>query len=290
MKETIKERVNKLGAALKKIQALRHLHWPVIIKKNDWSPQGWFVYPQALFRNLQITTEAYGWSNKKSDRIVNHKMLIDLLMNQKIDTHLYNFGVYCIYSDLGRHYESEFTEEALGKRRGQYVATLPKAELVSDDDFLTDIWSTLIEDRDTHIGEHRRNPYLHHVRMLFAPEQFEKYTGRLHYECDWVEPISGKMDLQVNKWAGEHDPMAPVKIPEGWVEGPIILGHEGAGNGLRHFVHGEKLHAGRAIQVKFGGGWIAGRYEWSFDQGSPIQIHAGSEVIYIREGHIVRIS
>ncbi|WP_414854243.1 hypothetical protein [Brevibacillus sp. IT-7CA2] len=210
-------------------------------------------------------------------------------MDQEIDTHLYNFGVYCIYSDFGRHYESEFSEEAIGKKRSNFVAALPKAQLVSEDDFLTTIWATLIEERETHIGEYRRNPFLQNVRILFTPEQFEKETGTLYYDCDWLEPISGKMDLEVKRWAGEHDPMAPLQIPEGWIEGPIILGHEGSGNGLRHFVQGQKLNAGRSIQVKFGGGWIVGRYEWSFEQGNPIQIHAGSDVINIHEGHLVRI-
>lgn len=54
-------------------------------------------------------------------------------------------------------------------------------------------------------------------------------------------------------------------------------------------MQGEKLNAGWAIQIKFGRGWIAGRYEWSFFQGSPIQIHAEDEVIYIREGQFVWI-
>lgn len=286
---TLENQWDKLVAAIKKIQEFSSLYWPVIMKRYSWSPQGWFVYPRSLFRNLQMSADGYVWSNKKSDRIALHTKLIDLLMNHEINTHLYHFGVFCIYLDLGQNYKSEFTEKAIGKRRSQYIDALPKAELISEDDFLTHVWSALIEERYTHIGEYRRNPSLKNVRVLFAPEQLESVTGRLFYDCDWVEPIPGKLDLESNKWAGEHDPMAPMKIPEGWIEGPIVLGHEGAGNGLRHFVQGEKLHAGRAIQVKFGGGWIAGRYEWSFEQGSPIQIHAGSDTINIREGHIVRI-
>ncbi|WP_164684947.1 hypothetical protein [Brevibacillus reuszeri] len=287
--KSIAEQLERLDLVIKKLKELQHLHWPFIIRTYSWSPQGWIDYPRSFFRNLQMTTDALVWSNVKADRIVLHKELIDLLMNHEIEIHHYHFGVFCIYSDLGHHYSDEYTEVALGKKRSQYVQTLPKANLISDDDYLTEIWASLIEHRDTHIGEHRRNPYLTNVRMLFTPEQLEKVTGRGFYDCDWVEPISGRLDLESKKWAGEHDPMAPVQLSEGWIEGPIILGHEGAGNGLRHFVLGEKVFAGHAIQVKFGGGWIAGRYEWSFEKGSPIKIVAGSDVIYISEGHTVRV-
>lgn len=72
------------------------------------------------------------------------------------------------------------------------------------------------------------NPFMTHfliasildtnVRMLFTPEQLEKVTGRGFYDCDWVEPISGRLDLESKKWAGEHDPMAPLQHTQGWIE------------------------------------------------------------------------
>ncbi len=287
-KKSIEEQVNELSATLMKIQ-LTQTDWPIINKKYTWSPKDIVVYPRSLFQNLQRTTGAYVWSNKKSDRIAIHTKLIDLLMNEVINTHIYYLGFFCIYTAYGRNHSSEFTEKAIGKKRSQYIDSLPQMELISDDDFLTEIWSALIEERDTHISEHKRNPWLKQVRLLFTPEQLEKVTGRLFYECDWVEPISGKLDLACKKWAGEHDPMAPLKIPEGWVEGPIMLGREGVGSGFRHFVQGVKVNAGRTIHVKFGGGWIVGRYEWAFEKGSPIQVQSGLDVINIQEGHMVRI-
>ncbi|TVX85601.1 hypothetical protein FPZ44_24920 [Paenibacillus agilis] len=83
--------------------------------------------------------------------------------------------------------------------------------------------------------------------------------------------------------------MTPEPTKEGMIEGYITLGHEGGGS-LRHFVSGEKVHAGSYIEVKFGDGWIKGRYEWSFCQGDPIQIRSGrNESFYINEGSLVRI-
>lgn len=72
-----------------------------------------------------------------------------------------------------------------------------------------------------------------------------------------------------------------------YIEGTIEVGPDGGG--LRHFVKGTSLHAGSAIEIKFGKGWIPGRYEWSFSAGDPVSVHSGSESILIKEGHLVRI-
>ena len=103
-----------------------------------------------------------------------------------------------------------------------------------------------------------------------------------------MEPISYKLNLECRKWSEERDPMAPIKTPEGWVQGSITLSHEGL-NGLRHYVKGVPVHAGSAMQVKFGNGWISGRYEWIFDGKSKIQIHCNDDLVYISEGHQVRV-
>ncbi|WP_197187641.1 hypothetical protein [Brevibacillus agri] len=288
------ESINKLESVIAELsarglQGRAGMVWPVIVKAYSYDSHGRMVYPRSFFFNLKVDKELHFHFKKKSDRLAIHKALIDKIMNGSINIHMYHFGMFCIYSDDQWLYNEDFTEKVIGNRRYQYVNTLPKAEFVSNDDFFSDIYSTLIERRSTHIGEYQRNPSLSQVRMLFTADQFAAWTGRHYSNADWVEPIPGAMDLQCKKWIGEHDPMAPIKIADGWVEGPIILGHEGAENGLRHFVRGVPLHAGRAIHVKFGGGWIEGRYEWSFVHESPIQIHAGEEVIHIREGHIVRI-
>lgn len=39
-------------------------------------------------------------------------------------------------------------------------------------------------------------------------------------------------------------------------------------------------------QSKFGDGWIKGRYEWSFEQNSPITIHSSrNDSFSIQDGH-----
>lgn len=74
------------------------------------------------------------------------------------------------------------------------------------------------------------------------------------------------------------------------IEASIVLSHERAGNEMRHFVGDVQVHPGSYMEVKFGDGWVGGRYEWSLEKDSPIQIHSNrNEVLYIREGHIVRV-
>jgi DNA-binding HxlR family transcriptional regulator len=74
----------------------------------------------------------------------------------------------------------------------------------------------------------------------------------------------------------------------GVIEAPIVL--KRIGNEMRHFVEDEPVHSSSYMEVKFGDGWVGGRYEWSLEKDSPIQIHSDrNEVLYIREGHIVRV-
>ena len=98
----------------------------------------------------------------------------------------------------------------------------------------------------------------------------------------------GRFGLDCHKWLKEKDPMAPQDIPEGWVEGHIVL--ENTENGYRHYVRGVPIHAGSAIHVKLGDGWIAGRYEWSFDSKSSIRIHSGDDVIYVNQTTLIKLS
>ncbi len=73
-------------------------------------------------------------------------------------------------------------------------------------------------------------------------------------------------------------------------EAPILLGREEGSHELKHFVDGHPVEAGAWIEAKFGEGWIRGRYEWSLGKDTLIQIHsADGEVVYIREGHPVRL-
>ena len=40
-------------------------------------------------------------------------------------------------------------------------------------------------------------------------------------------------------------------------------------SGLRHFLAGQPIHAGYGLELQLeGGSWIAGRYEWSFREGT----------------------
>lgn len=82
-----------------------------------------------------------------------------------------------------------------------------------------------------------------------------------------------------------------VVLEDGWIEGRITLGpDDNAIFKLNNFVQGKAIHAGCGILVKFGDGWIDGRYEWGFRKENPIKVYSdGDEVIYIDEGHLVRV-
>lgn len=269
--------------------------WPVIIRQytnyQKDKTRYEYEYPYDFFSNLQFQKQFFLHSiKKKSERLSFTKLVIDKHMHGEIDIFLYHFGMYLIYRDYSaRRIDEDLREESIGKKRAQFIQSLPSSRFNNTDDFITSIWAYQIEDRDTDIGDYRRNPFMEKVRILFSNEQFASYTGH-HYSDDvtWVEPVSGKLDLECRKYSEEKDPMAPNPIPEGWVEGQIILGHEGLSD-LCHFVDGVPVHVGSGIQVKWGNGWIPGRYEWSFDPKSKIQVHCNEDVFYIYEGHKVRI-
>lgn len=271
--------------------------WPVIIRqyhsfhKNIVRYE--YEYPQSFFNNLQRELQfylPYDHLKKNSERLPLTKLVIDKHMCGEIDIFMYHFGMFLIYFNyVNRLYREDLTEKLIGKKRAQFVQTLPSSSLKTTDDFISAIWAYQIERYDTDTREYERHPFMQNVRILFSNEQYASLTGRQYSgDVTWVEPISGKLDLECLKYSEEKDPMAPNEIPEGWVQGQIILGHEGY-SGLRHFVNGIPVHAGSGIQVKFGNGWIPGRYEWSFEGKSPIQIHCNDDVFYITEGHQVRV-
>jgi len=288
--------LENLFAELNTLGMARRSVWPVIIKSylHHAVTSYEYEYPKAFFTNLQLQHRilcSYDLIKGKLNRLTLVKFIIDKHMNSEIDVFKYHLGMFLVYGDYG-HYgdrQEDLSETSIGKKRAQFVQTLPVSRFVSTDDFITAIWSQQIEYRETDVKEYQRNPFLENVRILFTNEHFASWTG-VSYPSDvtWVEPISYKLDLECRKWSEEKDPMAPNAIPEGWVQGSIILGHEGS-NGLRHYVNSVPVHAGSAMQVKFGNGWISGRYEWSFDGKSKIQVHCNEDVFYISEGHKVRV-
>ena len=269
--------------------------WPVIIRQHHnfrgHTTSYEYEYPYSYFDNLQRQKQFFlPYIKSKSDRAIFTKLVIDRHLGGKIDIHMYHFGMFLLYGNSGAYLEREdLTDTVIGKRRAKFVETLPTSRFMNTDDFLSAIWAYQIDRRDLDIGEYVKNPSMKKVRILFDNEQFSSWTGRSYSDdVTWIEPISGKLDLESRTYSKEEDPMTPNEIPTGWVQGPIILGHEGS-NGLRHYVAGEPVHAGGGIQVKFGTGWIDGRYEWSFDVKSQIQIHCNDDVFYIAEGHEVRV-
>lgn len=270
--------------------------WPVIIKKHHNSRENTtsyeYDYPYSYFDNLQRQKRFFlPYLKSKSDRAIFTKLVIDKHMVGEIDIYMYHFGMFLLYGNSGAYLEREdLTDTAIGKRRAKFVETLPTSRFMNTDDFLSAMWAYQIERRDLDIGEYVKNPSMNKVRILFTNDQFSSWTGRSYSDdVTWVEPMSGKLDLESRTYSEKTDPMAPEKIPEGWVQGEIILGHEGSSSGLRHFVNSSQVYAGSAIQVKFGTGWIEGRYEWSFDEKSKIRVHCHEDVFFINEGHQVRI-
>ncbi|MFD2328786.1 hypothetical protein ACFSR7_05935 [Cohnella sp. GCM10020058] len=260
--------------------------WPLVIRR--W-PNGKYVYryPNVFFQNLRRKNDLFVFAERKADRLVLLKFLVDELMAGMIDIHLYHFGTWLLYPYATRNQDED--AESAGKKRSDYMATLPGYELMDNDEFITEVWADLIDRRYPEVGEEIVSvPRLNQVRMLFTTELFGNHTGRYYYDADWVEPISG-YTLEVKKWTAEKDPMTAAPKKSGMIEGPIMLGHQGSGS-LRHFVRDKPIHAGDYIEVKFGDGWIPGRYEWDFEQGEFIRIHSSrNDCFTISEGHMVRI-
>jgi hypothetical protein len=265
--------------------------WPVVIRNGGIFGIEEYRYPESFFRNLKWKYKLHLPYDKKSDRLFVLKHLVDQLMNDDINVNMFHLGEYCLYERRRNwtSYAEDFTEKSIGKRRAEFLAQVPRSDFINNDDFLAANWSYLVDCRDIEVGEHRRNPLLSKVRILFTPEMFGDWTGTYYSNADWVEPVSGDYDLGVKKFLAEKDPMSQEPKKAGMIEGHIICLQQ-LHNGNRHYVNDKPITAGSYIEVRFGDGWIPGRYEWSFNSGDPIRIHAGEEVILIREGHRVRVS
>lgn len=259
---------------------------PTLEKKYPWSTSSVYIYPSSVFYNLKIIHDLHNFNSirNKVERVKQAKSLIDSFLNKEISLWVYHFGLYVLYNLLRIEKTDDLSEIQLGKRRYLLYQEIPTFRLEDNDNLLTQIWYSLIEENKNNV-DWNRNPSLSNVRILFNSDFFGNNYG-LHYtEADWIEPISGAIDLEFKQYSKETDPMKKTdKKPNH--QGPIILGTDGGGK--RHFVNGNPISAGTLIEIKFGKGWLQGRYEWSFNVGDPIKICAGNETIYINEGHIVR--
>ncbi|OCZ50842.1 hypothetical protein [Dehalobacter sp. TeCB1] len=273
--------------------------WPVIVTRwhNKDKENGTlyeYKYPSAFFRALssKYNLHVLSLDKNKSERIHVLKLFIDKLINGEIDIFVYHFGLYLVYKDY--YYEhrirEDLTEESIGKKRFEFIKTLPEIKYMDTDDFISAVWSDLIEHKEGKTGDYRVSPYMSKVRILFDAYQFENYTG-IHYpDADWVEPESGSVDLRCKIWTKEEDPMAKIStLPQGWVEGPIYYGSIDSNGSCCHFVQNTRINCGSLIQVKFGKGFIEGRYECDLANKGPILIYRGDEYFIIPEGHKVRI-
>jgi hypothetical protein len=66
--------------------------------------------------------------------------------------------------------------------------------------------------------------------------------------------------------------MNPAHDPNPALEGHRLeLAHDSGG--LRHTLAGRPVHAGDALELRLPGGWLPGRYEWSFDPGTGAELH-----------------
>lgn len=259
---------------------------PTIERKNNFGNETLFSYPNSLFERIMMNErlQDYAYIKNKVERHKHVKQLIDSYLNQEIPTWIYHFGLDLLYRSTSQR-RNDFTEEVLGKRRFSLVNDLPNYRLLNNDDFVVQLWHSLILENKEN-SEWNRNPYFHNVRLLFEADFFGYNYGPHYTEADWIEPKSGSLGMEFKTMSIEQDPMITRK-DDSYIEGQILVGPDGGG--LRHFVEGRPIHAGSAIDIKFGKGWISGRYEWGYTKDSPIRIHAGNEVIYINEGHTVRI-
>lgn len=235
------------------------------------------------------------WSNRiyvitrtKKDRSTILRWLLDEIAKKEIDVFLFHFGLFLIYNEGNNMINREDIEQ-IGIRRSKLFSSLPRFILMSNDNFLTYMWEELI----TYLpsdqrADYRCNPKLKEVRMLFKPKRYSQYTGVYISDADWIEPISGPRDHDYHKWLGENDPLIPEDNKPDMIEGLIILGNIGKGN-IRHFVGDKPLYAGCYIEVRFGEGWISGRYEYLSKEPQIRIVSTRGDVIFIEEHHLVRM-
>lgn len=262
--------------------------WPLFIRQRTENYV--YEYPETLFRNLTRQHGIYLYAKTKANRTAMLKFLIDEHGQKKINIHLYHYGLHLLYPYYSRKQQEE-DQESIGKKRKDYMSKLPGLELKANDDFMSYTWSSLIYRRYPEVGDEIvQVPSFNNIRMLFTTEEFGNNTGFYYSDADWVEPIPAYR-LEVKKWVKEKDPMTPEPHKKGMIEGRIKLGQDGGGYGLRHYVQGQPVYAGSYIEIKFGDGWIKGRYEWDYEKGSPISIHSSrNEAFYIHEDHLVRVN
>ncbi|MGN7309004.1 hypothetical protein ACTHQ2_23975, partial [Bacillus subtilis] len=124
--------------------------WPLIVRQ--WPEHYVYGYPQSFFRNLVRKYNVYVDPKTKSHRTEMLKFLLDELMDAKINIHLFHFGMNLLYPYYSRIKEEE-DRESIGKKRKEYMSKLPRFELKSNDDFVADVWSSLIYRKFPEVGE-----------------------------------------------------------------------------------------------------------------------------------------
>lgn len=194
------------------------IHWPVRIcirklnldqeaSANYISPYR-YTYPRAFFKALRMSQQLSFHIDKKSERKQILMLILDRLKAETIDIYLFHFAFFLIYGDYAHDLTEDLT--AVGKRREEYYATLPKMEVIENDDYLSHAWTDLI----LRVGgssntETVYNPSTSSVRLLFESHQFGNYTGRYYEDAVWVDPVPGKEDFAVKKMGEPTSTMTP---------------------------------------------------------------------------------
>lgn len=244
-----------------------------------------YSYPIAYFRMLQHQYDLVFKFNTNQEKKQALSFMLDQLKAERLNIHLFHFGLYIIHASPRTLLD---ILKMVGKKREGFYYQQPRMRLVENDDYLISSWMDLKE--YNHMVEGQRSyPNLTHTRIQFKAELFSQYNS-MSFDADWIEPISfGRPDQVIQHQEKTTVAIVSKVVPE-MDEGEIILGHEGADSGLRHFVNGKPIYAGQSIHVQFGDAWIKGRYEWSFDQDTPIRIYSErGDYITICEGHRVQI-
>lgn len=261
---------------------------PVIIDKRDYDCKEKYMYPESLFNNILSQNDMRLVSFKtKIERIAAVKMFLDLYKDNKVSLDGFHLGMYTIYRDsLSKydHLDYELSPDTLGQRRFSIYESLPTYTTESNDGFVMRIWNSLIEKYETF----EMNPYFTKIRLLIESHFFGEWSGT-YYEADLVEPVPGKERGECKTYTAEKDPMTEEGSNEGYIVGEIYLRKELGG--YRHYLNEEAIHCGAGIEVKFGDGWIAGRYECSLSaDDTRIKVYSSRyESFVIGEGSVVRM-
>lgn len=246
--------------AIRKLQAVAERAYSIPIFTRKFHAKGtlYYVYPRQWFENMRSEFKLDFSSLKNVERKSRIKALLDGYISGELDIPLLHLGLWSadpLFADRYDDPDGFYTEKSLGKRRYEVYQTIPRCEVILNEEYFMEIWSSLMDKR----FDEYRYPNLKHVRLFVQPQLFGHYTGwGFHDEEGWIEPVSGKEDRYMQKWLDVGQALVKQDRVSEYVEG--YLRFEEHSGEQKYYLGDYPLPRGSKIEICFGGIWIPGRF------------------------------